>query len=88
VGNKIQNPAQKEFIVKNLPHAEFLGFIPYDEAIINADLANRSILDSSEPVLTEVKKIYRALISTTKTQNRKVNVTERLLIEHKDCSCR
>ena len=66
VGNKIQNPAQKEFIVKNLPHAEFLGFIPYDEAIINADLANRSILDSSEPVLTEVKKIYRALISTTK----------------------
>ena len=66
VGNKIQNPSQKEFIVKNLPHAEFLGFIPYDEAIINADLANRSILNSSEPVLTEVKKIYRALISTTK----------------------
>ena len=77
VGNKIQNPAQKEFIVKNLPHAEFLGFIPYDEAIINADLANRSILDSSEPVLTEVRKIYQDLVSSTKTQIRKADVTER-----------
>ena len=66
VGNKIQNPSQKEFIVKSLPNAEFLGFLPYDEAIVNADLANRSILDSSEPVLDEVKKIYRALISSTK----------------------
>jgi CO dehydrogenase maturation factor len=66
VGNKIQNPSQKEFILKSLPNAEFLGFLPYDEAIVDADLANRSILDSSEPVLDEVKKIYRALISSTK----------------------
>jgi CO dehydrogenase maturation factor len=73
VGNKIQNSFQKEFIIKSLPDAEFVGFIPYDEAIINADLANRSILDSSEPVLTEVKKIYQALISSTKTQADKVN---------------
>ena len=36
VGNKIQNPLQKDFIVKNLPNVEFLAFIPYDEAIINA----------------------------------------------------
>jgi CO dehydrogenase maturation factor len=66
VGNKIQNLSQKEFIVKSLPNAEFIGFIPYDEAIIDADLANRSILNSSEPVLAEVKNIYRALVSSTK----------------------
>ena len=73
VGNKIQNPLQKDFIVKNLPNAEFLGFIPYDEAIINADLANRSILDSSQPVLTEVKKIYQALVSSNNTPDKKIN---------------
>ncbi len=64
VGNKIQNLTQKEFIIKSLPAAEFLGFIPYDEAIINEDLANRSILKSSQPVLAEVKKIYEALVSS------------------------
>ena len=66
VGNKIQNLSQKEFIVKSLPNAEFLGFIPYDEAIIDADLANRSILNSSKPVLAEVKNIYQALVSSIK----------------------
>jgi CO dehydrogenase maturation factor len=66
VGNKIQNQSQQEFIIKNLPNAEFLGFIPYDNAIINADLANRSILNSSQPVIAEVKKIYRTLISVAK----------------------
>ena len=71
VGNKIQNPSQKEFIVKNLPNAEFLGFIPYDEAIIDADLANRSILNSSLNVVAEVKKIYLALVSSAKTQAKK-----------------
>ena len=68
VGNKIQNPSQKDFLMKSLPKAEFLGFIPYDEAIINADLANRSVLNSSQPVLFEVKKIYSSLVSSTKTQ--------------------
>ncbi|MGP8079214.1 MAG: AAA family ATPase [Dehalococcoidales bacterium] len=73
VGNKIQNPLQKDFIVKNLPNVEFLAFIPYDEAIINADLANRSILDSSQPVLTEVKKIYQALVSSNNTPDKNIN---------------
>jgi CO dehydrogenase maturation factor len=66
VGNKIQNPSQKDFILKSLPDAEFLGFIPYDKAIIDADLANRSILNSSQPILAEITNIYKALISTAK----------------------
>jgi CO dehydrogenase maturation factor len=73
VGNKIQNPSQKQFIVESLPQAEFLGFIPYDDAIINADLANRSILDSSQPVLAEVNKIYLSLVSSPHKQTEKTN---------------
>lgn len=65
VGNKIHTEEQKRFIRESLPGAEFLGFIPYDEAIIDADLANRSILQSSLPAITEAKKIYQALVASS-----------------------
>ena len=63
VGNKIRNESEKEFIVKSLPDTEFLGFIPYDQALVDADLANRSIADSSPQIINEVKKIYQTLVS-------------------------
>ncbi len=68
VGNKIHNQTQKDFLIKSLPNTEFLGFIPYDDAIINADMANRSVLNSSQPAITEVKKIYQSLVSSNKTK--------------------
>ena len=64
VGNKIRNQAEKEFIVSSLPGFEFLGFIPYDQAVIDADMANRSLLDSSHQINKVVEHIYRALLST------------------------
>ena len=64
VANKVRNQADKEFLTSSLPGFEFLGFIPYDQAIVDADLTNRSILDSSEQVTGEVKGIYHALLST------------------------
>jgi CO dehydrogenase nickel-insertion accessory protein CooC1 len=63
VGNKIQSEAQKQFIRDALPNAEFLGFIPFDEAIIDADLAKRSITDSSLLAIKEVKIIFQTLLS-------------------------
>lgn len=71
VGNKVRDQSEKEFIISNLPGFEFLGFIPYDQAVIEADLANRSILDSSQQVIAEVRNIYQALLSTkvTSTKN-------------------
>jgi len=61
VGNKIQNEAQKQFIRQSLPDADFLGFIPFDNNIINNDLATGSVLDSSPIINQEVKKIYDSL---------------------------
>ncbi|MBI2979545.1 MAG: AAA family ATPase [Chloroflexi bacterium] len=71
VGNKIKNQAEREFLVANLKGFEFLGFIPYDQAIVDADLSNRSIVDSSPEVVAVVKDIYRALLSKAKTANTK-----------------
>jgi len=62
VGNKLRNPLEREFLISNLPGFEFLGFIPYDQAIVDADLANLPVLNSSQPIINEVKNIYQALL--------------------------
>jgi CO dehydrogenase maturation factor len=62
VGNKIRSQSDREFLTSSLPDFEFLGFIPYDQAIIDADLANLPLLDSSQQINNEVKNIYQALL--------------------------
>ena len=69
VGNKIRSKSDKEFLISSLPGFEFLGFIPYDQAIVDADLANLPLLDSSQQIITEVRNIYQALLSTVQTPN-------------------
>lgn len=61
VGNKVRNQKDREFLVSSLPNFEFLGFIPYDQAIVDADLAGESPVDSSQEVIAAVKDIYQAL---------------------------
>ncbi len=65
VANKVRNQSEREFLVSSLPDFEFLGFIPYDQAIVEADLANLSVLDSSQQIINEVRNIYQVLLSTT-----------------------
>jgi CO dehydrogenase maturation factor len=64
VGNKVRNQSDRDFIISSLSDFVFLGFIPYDQAIVNADLANLSPLDSSRQVIDAVKEIYQTLVST------------------------
>lgn len=61
VANKIRNESDKEFIVSNLPGFEFLGFLPYDPAIAEADQANRSLFAASPRITGEINKIYQRL---------------------------
>ena len=70
VANKLRSQSEKEFLISSLPGFVFLGFIPYDQAIVDADLANLPILDSSQPVITEVRNIYQALLSTAKAPSK------------------
>jgi len=69
VANKVRNQSDREFLVSSLPDFEFLGFIPYDQAIVEADLANLPLLDSSQQIINEVRNIYQALLSTTQVQS-------------------
>ena len=68
VGNKIRSQSDKEFLISSLPSFEFLGFIPYDQAIVAADLANQSLLDASPQVINEAKNIYQQLVLVTQKQ--------------------
>jgi CO dehydrogenase maturation factor len=61
VGNKIRGKKDMDFLTGMLADFEFLGFIPYDPAIVEADVAGLSVLNASQQVKDEVKKIYQAL---------------------------
>ncbi len=65
-GNKIRSAADREFLTSGLPGFEFLGFVPYDTSIIDAEIANSLTLDASQPVIEEVRSIYQKLLSTAK----------------------
>ena len=66
VGNKVRNQSDIDFLKASLPGFEFLGFIHYDQAIVNADLANQSPLEASQPAKDAVKEIYQALLAGAK----------------------
>jgi len=66
VGNKIRSPSERQFLISSMPGFEFLGFIPYDAAIVAADLENLPLVDASQQLITEVRNIYQALLSGTK----------------------
>jgi len=68
VGNKVRSESDKEFLLSSLRGFEFLGFIPYDQAIVDADLAHLSVLDSSQQVMAAVKDIHQALLATAKVK--------------------
>jgi CO dehydrogenase maturation factor len=69
VGNKIRSRQDEDFLTANLSGFQFLGFIPYDQAVVEADVNNRPVTSASPKVIEEVKKIYGALIPTAVSKN-------------------
>jgi len=63
VGNKIHSQSEREFITSRLKGFNFLGFIPYDQAIIQAEMNNLPLLDASQDITSAAKDIYHKLVS-------------------------
>ncbi len=61
IGNKIRGPKDEEFLKKNLSDFDFLGFLPYDEPLIEADLNGISPYDVKSKAKEEIKKIIAKL---------------------------
>ncbi len=57
VGNKVRNRSDEEFLKTHLSDFEFLGFLPYDETLIEADLNGISPYDVDSPSKENVKDL-------------------------------
>jgi CO dehydrogenase maturation factor len=61
VGNKIRGSKDQEFLEKHLSDFEFLGFLPYDDALIEADLNGVSPFDVDSPSRERVREMISKL---------------------------
>jgi CO dehydrogenase maturation factor len=66
VGNKIRNAADRDFVRENLPGVEILGFISYDPAITEADLAAKPLFTALPQTVKEVREIYQKLTTASR----------------------
>lgn len=65
VGNKIRGPKDEDFLRKHLHDLEFLGFVPYDETLIEADLSGTAPYDTPSTAKSVVAAIIDQLYRPT-----------------------
>ena len=66
VGNKIREKSDEAFLIDSLPEFTFIGFLPYDEALREADMSGASANGASttiEEVMTEITKAIESSVS-------------------------
>lgn len=61
VGNKIRSAQDQKFILEHLPGDEVLGFLPFSEKAIEADMQNVAVFDADEQLLAAARKIKEKL---------------------------
>jgi CO dehydrogenase maturation factor len=61
VANKIRSEQDRDFLISAMPDFEFLGFIPYDQSIIEAGLGNLPLINASPEVISQVQDIAARL---------------------------
>jgi len=61
VGNKIRSQSDVDFLTTNLPGFDFLGFLPFDSAITDAEVSGLNSLEASRAILTEIESIVNKL---------------------------
>ena len=61
VGNKVRGPSDREFLQQALKGFPFIGFIPYDGKIIEADLKGEFASDVSGPTRTALEEIANTI---------------------------
>lgn len=57
VANKVRNEADEAFVKEHIPEEDLLGFIHYNEDVINADRQGKSPYDMSDVATAEIRKI-------------------------------
>ena len=63
LGNKIRTDKDRQFLLEQMPDFHFLGFIPYETDIIEADLDGRPPYEKNKEALEIVKGMIKELES-------------------------
>ncbi|MBC7190547.1 carbon monoxide dehydrogenase, partial [Candidatus Aerophobetes bacterium] len=61
VGNKIRGEKDKDYLLASMSGFDFLGFISFDETIIQADLEGSSLWEKGEKFKREIEIIVQNL---------------------------
>jgi CO dehydrogenase maturation factor len=61
VGNKVRTPADQEFLKNNMAGLPVLGYLPFDEKVIEADLTGRPPYELSPVMAAAAQDIGRQL---------------------------
>ncbi len=61
VGNKMQGDAHRRFVEDAFVDTPVLGFISYNETILEADYECRAVYENNERLMTEVRGVFSAL---------------------------
>jgi len=61
VGNKIRKDEDRDFLLRHMPGFEFIGFIPFGEGIIEADLQGRPPFEKESSTLAVVNEMIEKL---------------------------
>lgn len=61
VGNKIRGDSDRQFLEKHLKDFQFLGFIPYDDSLIEADLNGISPYDAASKSRAAIESMISRL---------------------------
>ncbi|MBA2882636.1 CO dehydrogenase maturation factor [Desulfosalsimonas propionicica] len=61
VGNKIRGEKDRQFLEQHLPDFDFLGFLPFDDALIEADLSGMSPYEADSAAKSEIIKMIEKL---------------------------
>ena len=59
IGNKIRSKRDEAFLTENMSDFDFLGFLPYDDALIEADLKGVSPFDTDSHAVRAVQEIVK-----------------------------
>ncbi len=57
VGNKVRQEQDRAFILEHLPGDEVLGFLPFSEKAIQADMNGLAIFDADEKLVAAAKEV-------------------------------
>jgi CO dehydrogenase maturation factor len=61
IGNKIRKESDRDFLEKNANGIQMIGYIPYDEKVIEADLSRLPVWGHAKETVKEIRKVVEKL---------------------------